>query len=44
MLRDAARPDDELYFILGEDALADLPNWHDPEGIADAGDDRRGAA
>jgi nicotinate-nucleotide adenylyltransferase len=24
----------ELFFILGEDALADLPHWRDPEGIA----------
>jgi nicotinate-nucleotide adenylyltransferase len=23
----------ELYFILGEDALRDLPNWRDPERI-----------
>ena len=29
----AARPDDELVFILGEDALADLPNWVRPERI-----------
>jgi nicotinate-nucleotide adenylyltransferase len=27
------RLDDELYFILGADALADLPNWHEPERI-----------
>ncbi len=27
------RPDDELFFILGEDALGDLPNWHSPERI-----------
>ncbi len=27
-------PDAELFFILGEDALHDLPNWRDPAGIA----------
>ena len=26
-------PGTELFFILGEDALADLPNWHDPGRI-----------
>ena len=29
----ADRPEDELVFILGEDALGDLPNWHRPERI-----------
>jgi nicotinate-nucleotide adenylyltransferase len=29
----AERLDDEFYFILGEDALADLPHWHEPERI-----------
>jgi nicotinate-nucleotide adenylyltransferase len=29
----AARPEDELFFIVGEDALADLPNWVRPERI-----------
>jgi len=29
----AVRPDDEMFCILGEDALADLPNWVRPEGI-----------
>jgi len=29
----AARPDDELSCILGEDALADLPHWVRPERI-----------
>lgn len=29
----AERPEAELYFILGEDALFDLPNWKDPAGI-----------
>ena len=28
-----ARPGDELFFIVGEDALADLPNWVRPERI-----------
>jgi len=27
------RLDDEFYFIVGADALADLPNWHEPERI-----------
>ncbi|MDP9237468.1 MAG: nicotinate-nucleotide adenylyltransferase [Chloroflexota bacterium] len=27
------RLDDEFYFIIGADALADLPNWHEPERI-----------
>ncbi len=27
------RLDDEFWFIVGADALADLPNWHEPEGI-----------
>jgi nicotinate-nucleotide adenylyltransferase len=25
---------DDLFLILGEDALADMPYWHDPAGIA----------
>ncbi len=29
----AERLDDEFYFIIGADALADLPNWHEPERI-----------
>jgi nicotinate-nucleotide adenylyltransferase len=29
----ADRPDDELWFIAGADALADMPNWHDPVRI-----------
>ncbi len=29
----AERLDDEFYFIIGADALADLPNWHAPERI-----------
>ena len=28
------RLDDEFWFIIGADALADLPNWRDPERIA----------
>ena len=27
------KPDAELVFILGRDALADLPNWHAPERV-----------
>lgn len=27
------RLDDEFWFIIGADALADLPNWRDPERI-----------
>ena len=27
------RLDDEFYFIVGTDALADLPNWHEPRRI-----------
>jgi len=29
----AERLDDEFYFIVGTDALSDLPNWHEPERI-----------
>jgi nicotinate-nucleotide adenylyltransferase len=29
------RPEDELYFILGQDALADMPAWHEPAAIAE---------
>ena len=29
----AERLDDEFYFIVGADALADLPNWREPERI-----------
>jgi nicotinate-nucleotide adenylyltransferase len=28
-------PKDDLYLLLGEDALADLPFWRDPETIAE---------
>ena len=34
LLKRDLTPNYELYLILGEDALADLPNWHDPVGIA----------
>ncbi len=27
------RPEDELFFLLGEDALMDLPNWSRPQRI-----------
>ena len=27
-------PDDEIVFLAGEDALADMPRWRDPAGIA----------
>ena len=27
------RPSDELFFLLGDDALADLPNWRKPSQI-----------
>jgi nicotinate-nucleotide adenylyltransferase len=30
----AERLDDSFWFIMGADALADLPNWHEPERIA----------
>jgi nicotinate-nucleotide adenylyltransferase len=29
----AERPSDELFFLMGEDALADLPNWVRPQRI-----------
>lgn len=28
-------PDADLYFITGADALLDLPNWEDPDGVLD---------
>jgi len=31
----AERLDDEFYFIVGVDALTDLPNWHEPERIVE---------
>jgi nicotinate-nucleotide adenylyltransferase len=29
----ALYPDQELYFIVGMDSLAELPTWHDPAGV-----------
>ncbi len=29
----AERPDGDVYFIVGQDALQDLPNWRDPERL-----------
>lgn len=29
------RPDDDLFFLIGADSLADLPTWRHPERIAD---------
>jgi len=34
-LRRELSEDDDLFLILGEDALADLPNWKQPEALAD---------
>ncbi len=34
-LRREEGPDAELYFILGMDAVADLPRWHAPERFLD---------
>jgi nicotinate-nucleotide adenylyltransferase len=31
----AEQKDAEIYFIMGEDALADLPNWRDPGRIVE---------
>lgn len=33
-LRDAWGPQHELFFVLGADALRDLPGWHAPEQVA----------
>ncbi len=30
----AERPDDEIFFLIGADSLADLPGWRHPERIA----------
>ncbi|HLF77691.1 MAG TPA: nicotinate-nucleotide adenylyltransferase [Dehalococcoidia bacterium] len=35
-LRARLQPDDEIVFLAGEDALADMPRWKDPAGIAAA--------
>lgn len=32
-MRRSARPGDELYFIAGADALADMPRWKDPSRL-----------
>lgn len=29
------RLDDELFFLLGSDAFADVPHWHEPDRIVD---------
>ena len=42
-------PEGELFFLLGQDALEDVPNWHDPErlialatmAVAARGEERR---
>jgi nicotinate-nucleotide adenylyltransferase len=34
-LRAELDTDDDLFLILGEDALADLPNWKEPEALAE---------
>lgn len=31
----AERPDDEFFFLIGEDSLADLPHWRRPERVAE---------
>ncbi|GAC1475485.1 MAG: hypothetical protein NVSMB9_28140 [Isosphaeraceae bacterium] len=28
------RPEDDLFFLIGADSLADLPSWREPEAIA----------
>ena len=28
------RPDENLFFLIGADSLADLPQWQEPDGIA----------
>lgn len=33
LLQQQLGPEAELYFILGEDALADLPTWHQPDKL-----------
>lgn len=35
LLRAALGPADEVYFLVGEDALVDMAAWRDPAGIAD---------
>jgi nicotinate-nucleotide adenylyltransferase len=36
VLRRTLAPDTEIFFLLGADALADLPFWHEPERIVAA--------
>ena len=33
ILREKSPPDTEFFFILGEDAVADLPRWHRPQEL-----------
>lgn len=33
-LRASFPPEDEIWLLIGEDALRDLPTWHEPEEIA----------
>ncbi|HLG68997.1 MAG TPA: nicotinate-nucleotide adenylyltransferase, partial [Chloroflexota bacterium] len=33
VLQEQLGPEAKLFFILGEDALADLPTWHEPERL-----------
>ena len=35
-IKEKLPPEDELFFLAGEDALADLPNWHNPTAIFEA--------
>ena len=35
-IRAKLEPADELFFLAGEDSLADLPNWKDPEAVFEA--------
>ena len=32
-LRETSPPDTEYFFILGEDSVADLPRWHNPQEL-----------
>lgn len=35
-IRATLQPEDEMFFLAGEDSLADLPNWHEPEAVFEA--------
>lgn len=35
-LRATLQPEDDIYFLAGEDSLADLPHWHNPSAIWEA--------